>query len=50
MKNADIKRVSLEEARVLRDQGKTATKEDAPLYPVDESFWENARIVLRNRA
>ena len=46
MENADIKTSSLKEARALRDQGKTATRADAPRYAVDESFWENARVVL----
>lgn len=46
MENADTKSASLEEARALREQGKTATRADAPRYPVDENFWENARVVL----
>jgi|RhiMetdeSRZDD1v2_1073273.scaffolds.fasta_scaffold1859395_2 uncharacterized protein (DUF4415 family) len=46
MENADIKTSSLEEARALREQGKTETRADAPRYSVDESFWENARVVL----
>ena len=46
MENADIKTSSLEEAHALRDQGKTVSKADAPRYAADESFWENARVVL----
>jgi hypothetical protein len=46
METADIKTSSFEEARALRDQGKTATRADAPCHPVDEGFWKSARVVL----
>ena len=46
MESSQIKTISLEEARALRGQGNTVTRADAPLYPVDESFWENTRVVL----
>ena len=47
MENADIKTSSLEEARALRDQGKTKTRTDAPRHPVNERFWEHAEAGKR---
>jgi uncharacterized protein (DUF4415 family) len=47
MANKDIKQYSLEELKdMVARCDYVPTRPDAPRYPVDESFWENARVVL----
>ena len=46
MAKSDIKRYSLGEIDAMRAKGEThKTPCDAPVIELDESFWENARIV-----
>lgn len=49
MANEDIRRFSLDELRARRERGETETRDDAPAYPVDESFWERAELVPPRR-
>ncbi len=42
----DIRRYSLEELKQLRAQGKTRTRADAPVFPLDDGFWELARVIM----
>ena len=50
MANEDIRRFSLAELRTKRDRRETETREDAPVYPVDEAFWERAKLIEPRRA
>lgn len=47
MADNDTRQFSLDELRAKRERGETRTAKDAPAYPVDESFWENAEISTR---
>jgi uncharacterized protein (DUF4415 family) len=42
----DTRRYSAEALRAERARGKTRTRADAPVRPVDEDFWRNARVVM----
>lgn len=42
----DTRRYSLDELKAIRKQGKTETRADAPAYPVDDAFWNQARITM----
>lgn len=42
----DIRRYSLEDLRERRAQGKTRTRTDAPVFPLDDEFWKSARVVM----
>jgi len=42
----DTKKYSTETLRTEGARGKTRTRADAPVYPVDEEFWRNARVVM----
>ena len=42
----DTKQYSTETLRTERARGKTRTRADAPVYPVDDEFWRNARVVM----
>ena len=47
MKASDAtRRYSAETLRAARAEGKTRTLADAPVQPVDEEFWRNARVVM----
>jgi hypothetical protein len=48
----DTKQCSTETLRAERTLGKIHTRADAPVYPVDEEFWRNARVMtpLPNKA
>jgi len=46
---SDTKRYSLAELRAMRDRGETATAPDAPAHEVDETFWNEARLVPPDR-
>jgi uncharacterized protein (DUF4415 family) len=39
-------RVSLEKLKTRADAGITLTRADAPKYPVDDSFWDRAMLVV----
>ena len=41
----DIVAYSMEELREMRRRGLSRTRDDAPTFPVDPDFWENARVV-----
>lgn len=34
------------ELRAMRDRDETQTRKDAPVYELDEAFWDNARLVM----
>lgn len=44
--NNDTRRYSLDELKAIRQQGKTETRADAPAYPVEDAFWNHARITM----
>jgi len=44
--SGDTKQYSTETLRTERARGKTRTRADAPVRPVDEEFWRNARVVM----
>ena len=47
MAKEDIRQYTAEEIKQLRKEGAyTKTPPDAPEYELDESFWDNARIVF----
>ena len=45
MADVDTKRYSLADLKAMRAQGETRTAPDAPTIEVDETFWQNARVV-----
>jgi len=42
----DTKQYSAEILRAERARGNTGTRADSPVYPVDEDFWRNAKVVM----
>ncbi|HME22653.1 MAG TPA: BrnA antitoxin family protein [Acetobacteraceae bacterium] len=42
----DTRRYSPATLRAERARGKTRTRANAPAYPVDETFWRDARVVM----
>ena len=44
--SGDTKHYSTEALKSARARGETVTRLDAPVYPVDEDFWRNARIAM----
>jgi len=44
--NDDTKRYPTETLRAERANDKTRARADAPVHPVDEDFWRNARVVM----
>jgi uncharacterized protein (DUF4415 family) len=42
----DTRRYSPETLKATRARGNTRTRADAPVQPVDEDFWRNARVVM----
>jgi uncharacterized protein (DUF4415 family) len=42
----DIRQYSPETLKAARVRGKTRTRADAPVHPVDDAFWRNARVVM----
>lgn len=46
MAREDIRRYSLEELESHRARGETETRPNAPVRPVEEDFWRDARVVM----
>jgi len=46
MPKDDTARYSLAELKALRAKGKTATRTDAPIREIDDTFWQTAEVVL----
>ena len=46
MAGGDTRKYSLDELREARERGETETRADAPVFSLDPSFWENARVVM----
>jgi uncharacterized protein (DUF4415 family) len=44
--NDDTRRYSGESLRAERAHGETQTRADAPIYPVDEAFWRDAKVTM----
>ncbi|MBV9538035.1 MAG: BrnA antitoxin family protein [Acidisphaera sp.] len=44
--NEDIRRYSLAELKQRRAQGRTGTRPDAPAFPLEDDFWQSARVVM----
>lgn len=42
----DTRQYSPEALKAERAPGKARSRADAPVYPVDEDFWRNARVVM----
>jgi uncharacterized protein (DUF4415 family) len=42
----DMRQYSPGTLRTERTLGQTRTRADAPVHPVDEDFWRNARVVM----
>jgi uncharacterized protein (DUF4415 family) len=45
MASEDIRSYSANELRAMRANGLTKTRKDAPEYPIDETFWDTAKLV-----
>jgi len=46
MEKENITTISLEQARKLKNSGKTSTQQDAPEYDIDPEFWKEAKPVF----
>jgi len=46
MASDDTRQYSPETLKAERAAGKTRTRADAPAYPVDDDFWQSARVVM----
>ena len=46
MAKSDIRRYSLDELQALYERGEDKTRPDAPVYPLEPGFWDNARVVM----
>ena len=42
----DTRQFSAETLKADRARGETRTRADAPARPVDDDFWQNARVVM----
>ena len=45
MAENDTRKYSLDELMEMRERGETETRADAPAFPLEPDFWENARVI-----
>jgi hypothetical protein len=45
----DIKKYTLEQLREMHERGETETRKDAPEIPLEDEFWEDAKVVTPDK-
>lgn len=46
MAKNDTKKYSLDELKIMRKEGQSQTKYDAPMLEIDDAFWDNAQVAM----